>query len=79
MLLSLSDVTYVLIGWFKFSLVKFLYEYGPLAHIHKAPSNVKKTKKSEISLSSLCIVFFLIIWKTIYVALYWIGSGTYHN
>jgi len=29
MLLALSDVTYVLIGWFKFLLLKFLYEYGP--------------------------------------------------
>ena len=29
MLLALSDVTYVLIGWFKFSLLKLLYEYGP--------------------------------------------------
>ena len=28
-LLALSDVTYVLIGWFKFLLLKFLYEYGP--------------------------------------------------
>jgi len=27
MLLALSDVTYVLIGWFKFLLLKFLYEY----------------------------------------------------
>jgi len=29
MLLALSDVTYDLIGWFKFLLLKFLYEYGP--------------------------------------------------
>jgi len=29
MLLALSNVTYVLIGWFKFLLLKFLYEYGP--------------------------------------------------
>jgi len=29
MLLALSDVTYVLIGWFKFLLLKFLHEYGP--------------------------------------------------
>ena len=29
MLLALSDVTYVLIGRFKFLLLKFLYEYGP--------------------------------------------------
>jgi len=29
MLLALSDVTYVLIGWFKFWLLKFLYEYRP--------------------------------------------------
>ena len=28
MLLALSNVTYVLIGWFKFLLLKFLYEYG---------------------------------------------------
>jgi len=31
MLLALSNVTYVYkIGWFKFLLLKFLYEYGPL-------------------------------------------------
>jgi len=29
MLLALSNVTYVLIGWFNFLLLKFLYEYGP--------------------------------------------------
>jgi len=29
MLLALFDVTYVLIGRFKFLLLKFLYEYGP--------------------------------------------------
>jgi len=29
MLLALSNVTYVLIGLFKFLLIKFLYEYGP--------------------------------------------------
>jgi len=29
MLLALSDVTYVLIGWFKFLLLMFLYEYRP--------------------------------------------------
>jgi len=27
MLLALSNATYVLIGWFKFLLLKFLYEY----------------------------------------------------
>jgi len=30
MLLALSYVTYVFIGWFKFLLLKFLYEYWPL-------------------------------------------------
>jgi len=29
MLLAFSDVTFVLIGWFKFLLLKFIYEYGP--------------------------------------------------
>jgi len=29
MLLALSNLTYVLIGWFKFLLLMFLYEYGP--------------------------------------------------
>ena len=29
MLLALSNATYVLIGWFKFLLPKFLYEYWP--------------------------------------------------
>ena len=29
-----SDVTYVLIGWFKFLLLKFLYEYGPWSVFH---------------------------------------------
>jgi len=29
MLLALSNATYVLIGWFKFLLLKFLYEYWP--------------------------------------------------
>jgi len=29
MLLALSYVTYVFIGWFKFLLLKFLYEYWP--------------------------------------------------
>jgi len=32
MLLALSDVTYVLIGWFKFLLLKFLYEYWPWSY-----------------------------------------------
>jgi len=31
MLLALSDVTYVFIGRFKFLLLKFLYEYGPMS------------------------------------------------
>jgi len=31
MLLALSDVNYVFIGWFKLLLLKFLYEYGPWA------------------------------------------------
>ena len=39
MLLALSNVTYVLIGWFKCLLLKFLYEYGPrcsfAAHLHQ--------------------------------------------
>jgi len=29
MLLALSYVTYVFIGWFKFLILKFLYEYWP--------------------------------------------------
>ena len=29
MLLALSDITYVLIGWFNFLLLKFPHEYGP--------------------------------------------------
>ena len=33
MLLALSDVIYVLIGWFKFLLLKFLYEYGPRLNV----------------------------------------------
>jgi len=34
MLLALSNVTYVLIGWFKFLLLKFLYEYGPWVQLY---------------------------------------------
>jgi len=36
MLLALSYVTYVFIGWFKFLLLKFLYEYWPRVQ-HYAP------------------------------------------
>ena len=35
MLLFLSNATYVLIGWFKFLLLKFLYEYWPCALTNK--------------------------------------------
>jgi len=69
MLLALSDVTYVLIGWFKFLLLKFLYEYGPRSH--NSPARIGKrdqrmfcTKQHDIMLCSFFLVLFIALKTT---------------
>jgi len=55
MLLALSNVTYVLIGWFNFLLLKFLYEYWPCSFQPPGAVFIKhykiKNKNYEITLN----------------------------
>jgi len=62
MLLALSNVTYVLIGWFKFLLLKFLYEYWPCAikkvlemHIFKDLYNINLRSSTNVLKSQLFV------------------------
>ena len=58
MLLALSHVTYVLIGWFKFLLLKFLYEYRPWYKTKKLVPIVHKNWFNRYFVSYIHFSFF---------------------